>query len=78
MNRRQIINNLLHDHIEVNKHEDYTDYKKLITAIEEWHASEIKKLTIPDVNNCNYKEKYDKCINVIKLFDAGIIGMYDL
>lgn len=26
----------------------------------------------------NYKEKYEKCINVIKRFDAGIIGMYDL
>lgn len=26
----------------------------------------------------DYKEKYEKCINVIKRFDAGIIGMYDL
>jgi len=25
-----------------------------------------------------YKEKYEKCINVIMRFDAGIIGMYDL
>jgi len=25
-----------------------------------------------------YKEKYDKCIRVLKRFDAGIIGMYDL
>lgn len=25
-----------------------------------------------------YKEKYEKCIEVIKRFDAGIIGMYDL
>jgi len=29
-------------------------------------------------NSVNYKEKYDKCINIIKRFDAGIIGMYDL
>ena len=41
MNRRQIINKILHDHIDVNKHEDYTNYKKLITAIEEWHESEV-------------------------------------
>lgn len=26
----------------------------------------------------NWKEKYEKCIAVIKRFDAGIIGMYDL
>lgn len=25
-----------------------------------------------------YKKKYEKCIEVIKRFDAGIIGMYDL
>ena len=49
MNRRQIINKILHDHIDVNKYEDYTDYKKLITAIEEWHESEVKKLPIQDV-----------------------------
>ena len=46
MNRRQIINKILHDHIDVNKCEDYTNYKKLITAIEEWHESEVKKLPI--------------------------------
>ena len=28
--------------------------------------------------NSEYKSKYDKCINTIKRFDAGIIGMYDL
>jgi len=44
MNRRQIINKILHNHIDVNRHEDYTNYKKLITAIEEWHESEVKKL----------------------------------
>lgn len=36
------------------------------------------KLLLADVSNCNYKEKYEKCINVIKRFDAGIISMYDL
>ena len=49
MNRRQIINKILHDHIDVNKHEDYTNYKKLITAIEEWHESEVQKLPIHNV-----------------------------
>ena len=49
MNRRQIINKILHDHIEVNQYEDYTNYKKLITAIEEWHESEVKKLPIQNV-----------------------------
>lgn len=26
----------------------------------------------------DYKQKYEKCIKVIKRFDAGIIGMYNL
>lgn len=51
MNRRQIINKILHDHIDVNRHEDYTNYKKLITAIEEWHESEVKKLPIHNVSS---------------------------
>ncbi len=51
MNRRQVINKILHDHIDVNKCEDYTNYKKLITAIEEWHESEVKKLPIHNVSN---------------------------
>lgn len=49
MNRRQIINKILHDHIEVNPNEDYTNYKKLITSIEEWHECEVKKLPISNV-----------------------------
>ena len=53
MNRIQIINKILHDHLDVNKYEDYTDYKKLIAAIEEWHDSEVKKLNIPDVSQQN-------------------------
>ena len=51
MNRRQLINKILHDHIDVNKNEDYTNYKKLITAIEEWHESEVKKLPIHNVSD---------------------------
>jgi hypothetical protein len=26
----------------------------------------------------DYRKKYEKCISVIKRFDAGIIGMYEL
>lgn len=29
-------------------------------------------------NETNYKTKYEKCISMIKKFDAGIIEMYDL
>ena len=77
MNRRQITNKILHDHIDVNKHEDYTNYKKLITAIEEWHESEVKKLPIHNVvgrseqfvclcprdekDNCDRKELCKEC-----------------
>jgi len=59
----------------------------------ELHLTEMQKQLILDVmkvvnnfssnpvlnaNAKGYKEKYDKCIKVIKKFDAGIIGMYDL
>ena len=51
----------------------------LENQIQELQASIDKsKLLLADVSNCNYKEKYEKCINVIKRFDAGIISMYDL
>tara|TARA_R100001039_G_scaffold10623_1_gene5516 strand:+ start:87209 stop:87343 length:135 start_codon:yes stop_codon:yes gene_type:complete len=36
MNRRQEINKILHTYIEVNPNEDYTDYKGLITALENY------------------------------------------
>jgi len=49
MNRRQIINKILHKHIDVNKYEDYTNYKELITAIEKWHDGEVEKLNIHNV-----------------------------
>lgn len=62
MNRRQIINKILHDHIDVNKYEDYTNYKKLITAIEEWHESEVKKLPIHNVSNRYSIEDVEKCV----------------
>jgi len=55
MNRRQIINKILHDHIDVNRYEDYTNYKKLITAIEEWHESEVKKIN--HICSCEQNEK---------------------
>ena len=49
MNRRQQINKILHDHIEVDKNTDYTNYKKLITAIEEWHEQQVKSVDLADV-----------------------------
>jgi hypothetical protein len=35
-------------------------------------------LRIINGNEIDYKAKYEKCIQTIKKFDAGIIGMYDL
>jgi hypothetical protein len=61
MNKRQEINKILHTHIDVNKNEDYTNYKALITAIENWHESEIKKLNLHDVSGSLLTLKCDKC-----------------
>lgn len=66
MNRRQEINKILHSHIDVNRHEDYTNYKKLITAIEEWHETEVKKLPIHNVSNCGGKIPYDSLSDSFK------------
>jgi hypothetical protein len=38
INRRKIINKILHKHINTN-----TDYTELVTAIEEWHDNDCKK-----------------------------------
>jgi len=42
MNRRQQINKLIHSHIEIDSKYDYTNYKKLISAIDNYS----KELTI--------------------------------
>jgi hypothetical protein len=44
--------------------------------------NKLKKIisSAPDIKQGkeDYKTKYEKCIKIIKKFDAGIIGMYDL
>jgi hypothetical protein len=72
MNRRQIINKILHHHIDVNKHEDYTNYKKLINAIEEWHESEVKKLPIHIVSICFDKLTDEERIEIMDRYDKNI------
>ena len=72
MNRRQVINKILHDHIDVNKHEEYTNYKKLITAIEEWHESEIKKLPIHIVSNCFDLLTDEERIEIMDRYDKNV------
>ena len=59
MNRRQQINKILHDHIEVDKNTDYTNYKKLITAIEEWHEQQVKSVDLANVvcSSCGSSNK---------------------
>lgn len=71
MNRRQIINKILHDHIDVNRHEDYTNYKKLITAIEEWYESEVEKLPLHDVVSSSVKKE----LLIAELDDKRCIGV---
>lgn len=50
-------------------------------AMDLYAESEVNKIssnTVLPADATNWKEKYEKCIEVIKRFDAGIIGMYDL
>ena len=41
MNESQTINNIIHNYVEVNEHEDYIDYKGLINALIEWKNEEL-------------------------------------
>jgi hypothetical protein len=41
MNESQTVNNIIHNYVEVNEHEDYTDYKGLINALIEWKNEEL-------------------------------------
>lgn len=68
MNKREEINKILHTHIDVNQHEDYTNYKELISAIEQWHEKEkMKEITvikflwdiIDDIDTCSDMAKHD-------------------
>ena len=49
MNERQIVNKIIHNFVEVNEYEDYTNYKGLITALIEWKN---EALTLTDVVRC--------------------------
>jgi len=46
MNERQIVNKIIHNFVEVNEYEDYTNYKGMITALIEWKN---EALTLTDV-----------------------------
>lgn len=47
MNERQIVNKIIHNFVEVNEYEDYTNYKGLITALIEWKN---EALTLTDAS----------------------------
>ncbi len=59
-----------------------SEYRTFISELEriESDLSSLKALEGEEVSDeqINYKAKYEKCIGIIKKFDAGIIGMYDL
>ncbi len=58
MNERQKVNNIIHNYVEVNEHEDYTDNKELINALIEWKNEE---LILTDV--VRKKEQLNVCFN---------------
>ena len=41
MNERQKVNKIIHTYVDVNKYEDYTDYKGLITALIDWKNEQL-------------------------------------
>jgi len=58
----------------------YSNFKAVLKNhwASERYVNEAMELYAKNQDDINWKEKYEKCIAVIKKFDAGIIGMYDL
>lgn len=61
-----------------HKNFDGSILKVRVTAVDETEVKNISSSSVLSADATNFKEKYEKCIAVIKKFDAGIIGMYDL
>lgn len=57
----------------VNYAENYQKYLNLVSEVKQTMRDNYKPS-----GEIDYKTKYEKCIDVIKRFDAGIISMYDL
>jgi hypothetical protein len=54
-------------------------YNKATELINSEHQGEARNISDNEHTKENfYRLKYEKCIKVIKRFDPGIIGMYDL
>jgi hypothetical protein len=69
---RAIIKTIIERNNVVVSEEDMDD------AIKEIMASKSECEKCPFRKEFTYKAKYEKCIAVIKRFDPGIVGMYDL
>jgi len=55
------------------------EMQSVLNTLVSFDENPLKKEQYEDFKNeIDYKSKYEKCINVIRRFDAGIIGMYDL
>ena len=58
--------------------EDYTLRVIDIASASKKPTTPTSEVPVGSVVKSDYQSKYEKCIKVIKRFDAGIIGMYDL
>jgi len=65
----------IHQKWRIGEIEEMPYSPKIITEALGLLLGEFKKKAKKELE---YKAKYEKCISVIKRFDAGIIGMYDL
>jgi len=55
--------------------------KQILIPLNEFASSKNKAIGLSEgvyFGHFSANKKYEKCINVIRRFDAGIIGMYDL
>lgn len=82
MDKKQIILDFVNWNNE--NHSDYIPNSRIGRYLQEIKCEskdspdELGNCNKPHVTGSDYKAKYEKCLKVIKRFDAGIIGMYDL
>lgn len=68
------------DNDELPGHITYESFvERYLNLINSEHQGEARNISDNEHTKENfYRLKYEKCIKVIKRFDPGIIGMYDL
>ena len=79
MNERQKVNKIIHTYIDVNNHEDYTDYKGLITALIDWKNNKQimnRRERIKIISQAIYNDYIKQGWKNVSIYDCEIKAMH--